>query len=1104
MSQPTNFGETISNGIQDVAALLPLLGTEQCERHVGTALEKGYLYAAATPLSIFGSLGIVRTAFSTLLATTTRPFYGGSWLNDAGFGTSGSVSSMVTLVKDTQQYGAEVQLQRLMREQHIDDPELVAEIEWHGWRGRNRAHGLESPLALPWNVALILTSMALSLASISPYLYLIHENWGRATLWLFPILRSFGALLCVVAVQLALQIRIYRITVISLLLMKARKRYPLSIEEDNKDRDILLEMRLRNLRDELGDASDPEKHPDRLLQAEVQKADTHTLSQDAPMFFLQAILVAGMGMIVAGYIGCFNMVNRTNVEGGPYVWFGMETGLSVIRIALWGWNPPWDERNKDLTIRLALHSQDLASAPPVLSDSEPSPGYTGADKADAGQLVYVLPISSFPLITIPKYLSQLNTPSEFSWGWQRDKKDFFIVESTEDFLTAATPNVGPLPRLDMKDMKDISLYYAIVPDISGHQERKLLCMNVCRIDSKWASVSFFIDGDRSYTAFTSHSRVFPGTRALQVTLDNEVQRDTITVVDSQTLDLLVDYSFRLFRRMCTIDNSGDRLSLSWNVTLPSSLHSADNGKPIPLTAVDKEYIRVRQRQTLQGDYCMQRGNILLGVFQNSASDEWGLLLESAVMEAYLCVLEHRFVQSVSLSPARSRGIGLEWIRSMEDRVSLETEECVRRQKSTDPYSLIGYELTWDLLAQELGSLRRLPSDSDVLRCWNQTIAKIMDHPDQLSISELIGLPPLKDLERLTDKLLPLFVANGVPTQVYRNMITFLRTSLHRLRNTKAFSLYDRIDPYGPGSPEFSPPFTKIREFSENISRELSRQFDSVQMLEFAFWKDTASILLDVLHLLNSLPPSSSLTTMIFNRSPFGNEANQLMTSILQRHRQIMWALFDSCDHVDRAHIDRAIAANRQKWKEDARSGGTFGYSTGCDPSLEYRGDYEAATMYQQDVIMTDGADLVAIIYIPQPGKIVLNLSIKPGYDRVTLIATLTRSPSASVGETNNASQDRHARRFQVVSSDYPDFKPVSIGGFPELESGFYELRIRLVEEYHYLFREITIDFIARTDGEDSGEGVHDSEAVEGSEAREIRMLRSEGEQLRVFRRQGQQ
>ncbi|KAF9254806.1 hypothetical protein L218DRAFT_992156 [Marasmius fiardii PR-910] len=91
-----------------------------------TALEKGFLYAAAAPLSILGSLGIVRVAFATLLATITHPFCGGNWLDDAGFSTPGSVSSMVTITKGTQKYGAELQLQRLLEDQHINDPNLVS------------------------------------------------------------------------------------------------------------------------------------------------------------------------------------------------------------------------------------------------------------------------------------------------------------------------------------------------------------------------------------------------------------------------------------------------------------------------------------------------------------------------------------------------------------------------------------------------------------------------------------------------------------------------------------------------------------------------------------------------------------------------------------------------------------------------------------------------------------------------------------------------------------------------------------------------------------------------------------------------------------------
>ncbi|KAJ7926298.1 hypothetical protein B0H13DRAFT_2265913 [Mycena leptocephala] len=54
-----SFGTTISSGIQDISAILSLFGTEQCEFHIGSALRGGgrggYMYAAITPVSIFGS-----------------------------------------------------------------------------------------------------------------------------------------------------------------------------------------------------------------------------------------------------------------------------------------------------------------------------------------------------------------------------------------------------------------------------------------------------------------------------------------------------------------------------------------------------------------------------------------------------------------------------------------------------------------------------------------------------------------------------------------------------------------------------------------------------------------------------------------------------------------------------------------------------------------------------------------------------------------------------------------------------------------------------------------------------------------------------------------
>jgi hypothetical protein len=86
MSGGITFGATITGGIQDVAGLLPLLGTEQCEEHIGSALTGGYLYSAATPMSLFGSLGMARAGFKAFIACMPgRTWSGATILANMGF-----------------------------------------------------------------------------------------------------------------------------------------------------------------------------------------------------------------------------------------------------------------------------------------------------------------------------------------------------------------------------------------------------------------------------------------------------------------------------------------------------------------------------------------------------------------------------------------------------------------------------------------------------------------------------------------------------------------------------------------------------------------------------------------------------------------------------------------------------------------------------------------------------------------------------------------------------------------------------------------------------------------------------------------------------------
>ena len=90
------IGSTLTSGVQSVAAILPLLGTEQCSIHVSSALTRGYLYAASAPMSIFGSLGVVSAGFKTMVACFSfGDFEGADLLENMGFEPQGENLSLI-------------------------------------------------------------------------------------------------------------------------------------------------------------------------------------------------------------------------------------------------------------------------------------------------------------------------------------------------------------------------------------------------------------------------------------------------------------------------------------------------------------------------------------------------------------------------------------------------------------------------------------------------------------------------------------------------------------------------------------------------------------------------------------------------------------------------------------------------------------------------------------------------------------------------------------------------------------------------------------------------------------------------------------------------
>ncbi|KAF8799330.1 hypothetical protein BYT27DRAFT_7008901, partial [Phlegmacium glaucopus] len=119
------ISSTLTGGIQDIAAILPLLGTEQCEIQVSSALTRGYLYAAATPMSIFGSLGMVRAGFKTLVACFSfGDIEGAKILGNMGFEPQGENLSLIMV--DTGKGGnkgryiIETRMDELIEELNID------------------------------------------------------------------------------------------------------------------------------------------------------------------------------------------------------------------------------------------------------------------------------------------------------------------------------------------------------------------------------------------------------------------------------------------------------------------------------------------------------------------------------------------------------------------------------------------------------------------------------------------------------------------------------------------------------------------------------------------------------------------------------------------------------------------------------------------------------------------------------------------------------------------------------------------------------------------------------------------------------------------------
>ena len=306
---------TLTGGVQNLSAFLPLLGTEQCSHHVSSALKRGYLYAAATPMSIFGSLGVVTAGFKTLLACFSfRGFEGAKLLGKMGFEPLGENLSLIMVEpgeeKNTWCYIIETQIEKLIKERNID---------------KNRIAGV-SHKSTVWNVKMVTMTAILCVFSIAPYILLnLSPNLlDKSTRWIFPVLRATGGFITVTFIQLLLQ---RRITTLSekYLVKQVQQHNPLVDEEAAKKRQIVG----RHL---------------------------------APTWLLLFLLFIGLVASVVGYVGSFSVVQNSISITGCVSWFGLETGLSILRLSIWASNPT-DNDAPPLEIILKLEKYEHKPLP---------------------------------------------------------------------------------------------------------------------------------------------------------------------------------------------------------------------------------------------------------------------------------------------------------------------------------------------------------------------------------------------------------------------------------------------------------------------------------------------------------------------------------------------------------------------------------------------------------------------------------------------------------------------------------------------------------------------------------------------------------------------
>ncbi|KAJ7020389.1 hypothetical protein C8F04DRAFT_1050864 [Mycena alexandri] len=480
----TNDGTSLVSGIQDISAFLPIIGTDQCERHVGEALEGGYLYAAAAPLSMFGSLGIVKASTAILVASFSPssaqmlvnagfklegsvaamlgtapskrntlkstdndsevPYgeYIGQMLANAGFelantgfklkGSVGAMPATAPSKRDTSKntdndseafktgYVAAQKLRALLAEQHIDLEKSKVKLAFN---------------YASWNWGLCISTSLLACLSILPYIGLIRDSDPPPRsfpAWAPPILRIAGSAISVIVAQMIIQGKIQQALQSMLDGTEPSARAPSSDLEKGDS----------------GTLGQPPNAADGSAQAKVKREAAlgplpHNITSRIRFTALQLLLFIGIGATAVGYLGCFTVVQNAPASS-TYMWLGIEVALALLRIYIWGLNPSWDEA-AGLTLELQLPN-DFEQA---------------------------------PRITTAQDLQKDILPSVYY------KQTPFVILTDSEFLEYISLYTGPVQRFSDPD-NHVAIYYTLVgvPERGESEEHKALLTTILDLESR--------------------------------------------------------------------------------------------------------------------------------------------------------------------------------------------------------------------------------------------------------------------------------------------------------------------------------------------------------------------------------------------------------------------------------------------------------------------------------------------------------------------------------------------------------------------------------------------------------------------------------------------